>query len=104
MIISNNPMYKNAQQTPAKEETHSEIHKHDEHPVEHSTEHLEHKKNDFETTNMSSDSMTAIAKMVASMLDTTSHSYDIKCLYDKMHELDKRLAVNEALLLHITKH
>ena len=107
MIISNNPMYKNAQQTPAKEETHSEIHKHDEHTSEHPDEHGEHhahKESNLETTNMSSDSMVAISKMIASMLDSATQSKDIKGIYDKIHDLDKRLAVNEALLLHITKH
>ena len=99
MIISNNPMYKNVQQTPEKEE-HGTTHNHD----EHKDEHTEHKDSELETTNVSSDSMMAIAKMVASMLESTTQSHDIKCIYDKLHELDKRLSVNEALLLHITKH
>lgn len=99
MIISNNPMYKNMQQTHEKEE-HGSTHNHD----EHKDEHVEQKDSELETTNVSSDSMMAIAKMVASMIESTTQSHDIKCIYDKLHELDKRLSVNEALILHITNH
>lgn len=57
-----------------------------------------HEKHEKTTVNLSAESMTDIAKMVSSMLETTSDSYGHKQLYDKYHELDKRIAVCEALL------
>ena len=58
----------------------------------------EHEKHEKTTVNLSAESLTDIAKMVSSMLESTSDSYSHKQLHDKYHELDKRLAVCEALL------
>ena len=61
------------------------------------------KHEELETTNLSSDSMTDIAKMVASMLETVAPSVGYRELDDRFHELDKRIAVLEALVHHINK-
>lgn len=55
-------------------------------------------KEEKATVNLSAESMTDIAKMVSSMLES-SEPHGHKQLYDKFHELDKRIAVCEALLL-----
>ena len=76
-----------------------------------SAQYVETKKDDekeeiksveYETTNISAESMTDIAKMVSSMLDGSS-SYDVKHLHEKYHELDKRILVLENLFDYI-KH
>lgn len=103
MIISNSAMYRNMQQQKHEEPKQEEHMEPKVEKKEHNMEHMEHKDMDVETTNVSSDSMMTIAKMVSSMLETSNQAYDIKCLYEKIHELDKRLAVNEALLKHLSK-
>lgn len=69
-------------------------------------EHVEEKNEDVkveekETVHLSAESMTDIAKMVSSMLETETPSHEIKCLHEKMHELDKRIAICEALIHNI---
>ena len=59
----------------------------------------EEKKEEKQTVNLSAESMNDIAKMVSSMLATVPSDYGHQQLHDKYHELDKRLAVCEALLL-----
>lgn len=102
MIISNSAMYRNMQQQKHEEPKQEEHMEPKVEKKEHNMEHMEHNM-DVETTNVSSDSMMTIAKMVSSMLESSNQTYDIKCLYEKIHELDKRLAVNEALLKHLSK-
>lgn len=83
----NNGMIRNAQYTePKKDEEKKE----------------EIKSIEYETTNISAESMTDIAKMVSSMLEGSS-SYDVKHLHEKYHELDKRILVLENLFDYI-KH
>nr|DAF56671.1 MAG TPA: hypothetical protein [Myoviridae sp. ctWb16] len=36
--------------------------------------------------------------LVTSMINTSNESFEIKCLHEKLHELDKRIAVCEALI------
>lgn len=105
MIISNSAMYRNMQQQKHEEPKQEEHMEPKVEKKEHNMEHMEHMEHnmDVETTNVSSDSMMTIAKMVSSMLESSNQTYDIKCLYEKIHELDKRLAVNEALLKHLSK-
>lgn len=106
MIISNNAMYKNMQQ-PMHNEHNVADNKNENIETKHNEQKTEHTKMEhYETTNISAQSMTDIAKMVASMLETTepyNTNHDIKCIYEKLHDLDKRLAVTEALILHINK-
>lgn len=71
-------------------------------------EHIEEKseedkveEKEKETVHLSAESMTDIAKMVSSMLETETPSHEIKCLHEKMHELDKRIAICEALIHNI---
>lgn len=52
---------------------------------------------EIETMHISAESMTDIAKMVSSMLET-SPIYSEKHLHQMYHELDKRIAVVEALI------
>ena len=53
---------------------------------------------EMETVNLSAESLTDIAKMVASMLEGSSETVNHHHLHEKYHELDKRVAVCEALL------
>jgi len=52
---------------------------------------------EIETTHISSESMVELAKMVSSMIES-SPTYSEKHLHEKYHELDKRIAICEALI------
>lgn len=54
----------------------------------------------LETVNLSSESMVEIAKMVSSMLETST-STDVKHLHEKLHEIDKRVAILEKMFDYI---
>lgn len=82
-MMMSNGMMRNSYSEPKKEEVKEEV-----------------KKEEVETTNVSSDSMTDIAKMVASMIETLTPSISYEKLDDRYHELDKRIAVVEALIKH----
>lgn len=59
---------------------------------------VEEEVKEVETVNLSAESMTDIAKMVSSMLESSSGSHGYDHLHEKYHELDKRVAICEALL------
>lgn len=69
---------------------------HPEHKEEPKVEELSTVK-EVETMHISAESMTEIAKMVSSMLET-SPTYSEKHLHQMYHELDKRIAIVEALI------
>ena len=81
MIMTNNPMRS------VVHNEHTEEPKHEEMVV----------NKEVETMHISAESMTEIAKMVSSMIET-SPSYSEKHLHQMYHELDKRIAVVEALI------
>lgn len=82
MIVTNNPM---------RGLSHAVEHK-DEPKIEETVTVKE-----IETTHMSAESMTDLAKMVSSMLDA-SPTYVESHLHKMYHELDKRIAICEALI------
>jgi hypothetical protein len=58
------------------------------------------KTTEMETTHISAESMNELAKMVASMLSSTHTESDV---HEKLHCLDKRIAICEALIKHLEK-
>lgn len=98
MIISNSSMYRNMQQQMEENDNIKED------GVKKDTEESkDHKEKDVETTNVSSDSMMTIAKMISSMLESKNQSIEISCIYDKLHELDKRIAICEKIIDYYMK-
>ena len=63
----------------------------------HKEEEMEEPK-EKETVNLSAESLTDIAKMVASMIESSGGHNGYEHLHEKYHELDKRIAICEALL------
>ena len=106
-MMINSGMYKSIQshsEYPEHKEEHTE-HKeeHPEHKEEHKEEHIVHQDVSRETTNISAESIVDIAKMISSMIETTNPAWDIKCIQEKIYDLDKRISINEALLKHLLK-
>lgn len=64
----------------------------------HKEEKVEEEPKEKETVNLSAESLTDIAKMVASMIESSGGHTGNEHLHEKYHELDKRIAVCEALL------
>ena len=64
----------------------------------HKEEKVEEELKEKETVNLSAESLTDIAKMVASMIESSGGHTGNEHLHEKYHELDKRIAVCEALL------
>lgn len=97
-MMINSGMYKTLQshQDEPKDDIKKDEHKDDK-------EHTEHNDNEKEITNVSSESMVDIAKMISSMLESTTQPSDIKCIYAMLHDLDKRVAITEALIKHLFK-
>lgn len=89
MIISNNGVYQRMK-SPMDESTDTK------------KEENKEESHEVETTNVSSDSMVDIAKMISSMLSSTEKSSDIQALYSLFHNLDKRISVCEALIKHMS--
>lgn len=64
----------------------------------HKEEKIEEEPKEKESVNLSSESLTDIAKMVSSMIESSGGHNGYEHLHEKYHELDKRIAICEALL------